>query len=236
MEAEVAIGGVDEEGVLGEAVFVDAFFLFLAEEGLAEGGVAGAEVDVVIGVGVFGEGSDGDAEVFGLLIEDDFVSGVVEDVALVGAAGEGAFVEFEEHGGSLFAFVGAGTDVGDDVVDAAVVEFDLHSLGPAAVDEVFGDEGVALAAVGADGGLHDGGGEEVVNVISADDVSGSAAANVDAIAIVELLHGVVDFVKFDEVVVGVEVGADVIDGESFSREVDFASADGADEFAAVTSP
>lgn len=51
--------------------------------------------------------------------------------------------------------MGSGDEVDDDVVLTAVVEFDLDALGGAAVDEVFGDEGVALASISADRGLED---------------------------------------------------------------------------------
>lgn len=232
LEAEVAVCGVDEEWVLGEAVFVGALVLLLGEEGLAAGGVSGAEVDIVVGVGVFGEGSDGGAEVFGFLVEDDVLAGVVEDVLLVGSAGEGAFVELKEHGRPFFSFVGAGADVGNDVVNAAVVKFDLHALGGAAVDEVFGDEGIALAAVGADRRLHYGGCKKVVDVVASDNVSGSGSTDVNAVAVVELLHDVVNFVEFDEVVVGMEEGADLFES-GFWSGAGFVSADGADEFAGV---
>lgn len=72
-----------------------------------------------------------------------------------------------------------------------------------------------------------------MDVVSADDVSGSGAADVDAIAITKDLHAVVDFVILDEVVVGVEEGADVVDAKFFLWEGDFVSADGADELAGV---
>ena len=121
MKTEVTVCRINEERVLGEAVFVDAFALLLREEGFADIRVTGAEIDIVIGIGVFGKGSNRGAEVFGFLIEDDLLPGMVEDVFLVGAAGERAFVEFEKHGSSFFAFVRAGSDVGDDVVDGAIV-------------------------------------------------------------------------------------------------------------------
>lgn len=49
----------------------------------------------------------------------------------------------------------------------------------------------------------------MVDVVASEDVVGAAAADVDSVAVTEDLHDVVDFVVFDDVVVGVEVGADV---------------------------
>lgn len=72
-----------------------------------------------------------------------------------------------------------------------------------------------------------------MDIISTDDVPGSGTSNVNAIAIVELLHDVVDFVVFDDVVVGVEEGADLFEG-GFGGGAGFVTSDGADELAGVS--
>lgn len=131
-------------------MFVNAFVLLLGEEFFSKGRIACAEVNIVIGVGIFGESSNRGSEIFSFLIENDIFSGLVKDVSLIGAAGEGAFIEFEEHGRSFFTLVGARSNVGDNVIDGAVVELYLHRLSHAAVNEIFGDEGVPLTAVRAD--------------------------------------------------------------------------------------
>lgn len=93
MQAEIAFGGVYEEGGGVEAVGVDAFFLVFGEGGLADFGVACAVVEVVVGVGLVGPGI-WEASVAALVKEDCFMAGVVEDVALDGA-GDGSFAEFK---------------------------------------------------------------------------------------------------------------------------------------------
>ena len=72
-----------------------------------------------------------------------------------------------------------------------------------------------------------------MDVISSDDVSRSATANIDAVSVVELLHDMVDLVVFDEIVMRVEIGANVFQSGLAFFEGNFVFSNGSYHLSAV---
>ena len=93
--------------------------------------------------------------------------------------------------------------VSDDVIFTTIVQFQNDALSVTFVNQIFGDECVSLATVGANGGLHFHRRNEVMNIIATDHVSGSRPADVDRVSVAEHFHRVMNFVLLNQVVMRV---------------------------------
>lgn len=91
-----------------------------------------------------------------------------------------------------------------------------------------------MTAVGSDRGLHHGGGQEIVNIVATDNISGTGSADVNAVAIVKLLHDVVDLVVFNDVVMGVQKRTNFFECGLFWG-ADFVTTNGPYQFTGVPS-
>ena len=70
-----------------------------------------------------------------------------------------------------------------------------------------------MASIGTDGTLHQHRSDEMVDVVTADDITSARPSDVDGVAVTEFLHSVMDLIIFDEVIMRMEEWGRLLEGE-----------------------
>ena len=101
------------------------------------------------------------------------------------------------------------------------------------IEQIPGDEGIPLPTVRPNWTLHDNSLKKVMNVIMADNVPRTRTTDVNGVAVPQHFHGMMDFVAFDEIVVGMKIGLNIFQLRGFRQAAYFMPPEGSSEFPAI---